>query len=451
CDMSSLPSFFPQKFAEYLRPSERTDIVLVAVEALGDSGIFDKEVARNVLHVVMRHPDFWLADVPKIMSCIHRNLECIDMESVRQSVESLLVLLTNQSPTQVVISLVKFSPPGDSAGVAMWEVMLSVPQTLERILKEFLSKVQGMKLGSLSTSATEDACIPHSAPMASSDFQSEDFAELSRVESSPRHPSLLTVFLFFRGLVTLSERPDTARKMQVLLPHVMEVLQDGNTAVKMKALEVIRNVMGHLKRKEASSIAVQLVEKLLPLFDDESSQMRELSISFFRDMLETVVRSDKKRMKKKVRRGLLPLFFHKHDETDSVARASGEALLAAAELLKWKELKHLVQTEQTWRIGERLLLQDRSRAEEYCHQSLPYLKDAQASLREAAVRFIGLAARPLRDQSKEKLSELCSALQPMERDSNASVASLAAQTIIIILSSPRVQPRSGSTLRALCC
>lgn len=35
------------------------------------------------------------------------------------------------------------------------------------------------------------------------------------------------------------------------------------------------------------------------------------------------------------------------------------------------------------------LAQDRSRAEEYLSQSLPYLGDAQAALREVAVRFIG--------------------------------------------------------------
>ena len=35
------------------------------------------------------------------------------------------------------------------------------------------------------------------------------------------------------------------------------------------------------------------------------------------------------------------------------------------------------------------LVQDRSRAEEYLSQSLPYLGDAQATLREVAVRFIG--------------------------------------------------------------
>ena len=47
--------------------------------------------------------------------------------------------------------------------MAMWEVMLSVPQTLEKILKELLSKLQDVNLHSLVTSATEDACIPHPA------------------------------------------------------------------------------------------------------------------------------------------------------------------------------------------------------------------------------------------------------------------------------------------------
>ena len=176
-----------------------------------------------------------------------------------------------------------------------------------------------------------------------------------------------------------------------------------------------------------------------------------------------------------------------HLPASALLQASGEALLAAAELLKWKELKHLVQTQQTWRVGECLvstapkpwapglsprawavgsaavphlpcsspqptawscilvpwpqghspqglfstalsppctqwegglsavrgagrrvcsghlgrlcdmpiplcslqLVRDRSRAEEYLNRSLPYLKDAQATLREAAVRFIG--------------------------------------------------------------
>ena len=41
------------------------------------------------------------------------------------------------------------------------------------------------------------------------------------------------------------------------------------------------------------------------------------------------------------------------------------------------------------------LARDRSRAEEYLEQSLPYLQDAQASLRDAAIRFIGEPPPPV--------------------------------------------------------
>jgi len=41
------------------------------------------------------------------------------------------------------------------------------------------------------------------------------------------------------------------------------------------------------------------------------------------------------------------------------------------------------------------LARDRSRAEEYVEQSLPYLRDAQAPVREAAVRFIGEPLPPV--------------------------------------------------------
>ncbi|XP_069646645.1 uncharacterized protein [Haliaeetus albicilla] len=354
----------------------------------------------------------------------------------------------------------------------------------------------------------------------------------------------------------------------------METQQNASSDNKMKALLVFRNVMGHMKRKEASPTALQLVDNLPPLFDDpspcakhlqaksrsqiceaspgctaredqtispsavaipgelctgaagvaggecrglaqalpdgnllhawpfvglgpfshgcrsgpqllcvepdskaspltsatltpwlrerpllksscpppyqQSSQLRELSICLFKDAMQTVVGNDKQQMRKNVRRSLLPLFFHMSDQTESVAKASREALLVAAKLLKWKRLKHLTRTQQTGRIGECLLVQDRSRVEEYLSQSLPYLKDAQVTLREAALKFIGLAARHLGDESEEKLSEICNALQLLEKDAELSVSSLAAQTMLT-LRSPREQPTSGWTLWALCC
>ncbi|XP_019466486.1 maestro heat-like repeat-containing protein family member 7 [Meleagris gallopavo] len=94
-------------------------------------------------------------------------------------------------------------------------------------------------------------------------------------------------------------------------------------------------------------------------------------------------------MKKEVRNILVPLFFHLHDQDQSVAQASGEALLCAAKLLKRKHLSYLLKTAQPQRIGKCLVVGHGSRADQFLEQSLSYLQSSQEPLQEAAVRFIG--------------------------------------------------------------
>nr|XP_009680193.1 PREDICTED: uncharacterized protein LOC104148645 [Struthio camelus australis] len=112
----------------------------------------------------------------------------------------------------------------------------------------------------------------------------------------------------------------------------------------------------------------------------------------------------------------------------SRGRASRETLLQAAQLLQWEQLRHLAKTGQTGKISECMLARYRSRAEDYVGQSLPFLQDPQASLREAAVRFI--------------------ALQPLQNDSHPCVSALATQTILM-LRPPQENSPSAFSLRAL--
>ncbi|CAM9147150.1 unnamed protein product, partial [Bubo scandiacus] len=238
-----------------------------------------------------------------------------------------------------------------------------------------------------------------------------------------------------------------ARKMQVLLPDIMETLRHANTDVKMKSLVFFRNMMGHVKRKEASLIALQLAEKLLPLFDDESSQLREISIRLFKDVMKTVVGRQKKKMAKKVQSVLLPLFLHRNDQIKSVAKASRDTFVACTEFLGWRMANYMPEPYHTHLIGEFLLAHDRSRVEEYLCQSLPYLEDTQASMREAAVRFIGLGVKHPRNISKKRMREICNALQPLVEDTELSVRSLAAETIFVL---SRKMQTSRWSLKSLC-
>ncbi|XP_029817948.1 maestro heat-like repeat family member 5 [Manacus vitellinus] len=381
--------------------------------------------------------------------------------------------MTNLYPTTVVILLCKAALQGDSTAPELWELMSSMPETLSKILEGFANllhrqcfrcSAEGPRTQPMAVSDHQRPWSPPTSPAGSAGpswlcllLQSssrkaewEELAEEPDLESHQGCPKVRTARLLLEGLVGLSQRAEMARNIELFLPGMMKILQVGSEDAKMKILLALRNVLRQLKKSKASFIAVQLVGRLLPLFDSECSELRELSIRMLTELLQLVVRRDEKRMRKEVWRALVPLLFRMSDQVPSVAKASREALLAAAELLKWKTLKHLLQRERLWELGACLLQNSRSRAEDFIHQSLPYLQDPQANVRLAAVRFIGLITRRLREQTTDSQADILSALQPLERDWDISVSSLAARTASI-LRSPFVQQRPRGLLRALRC
>ncbi|XP_038025578.2 maestro heat-like repeat-containing protein family member 7 isoform X2 [Anas platyrhynchos] len=219
------------------------------------------------------------------------------------------------------------------------------------------------------------------------------------------------------SLVTLSTRPKMAVTLQDLLPEVMQQVQDANSDISMKAVTVLRNTLRLADGQVAGPIALQLPDRFLPLFENESSCMRELSVLLCKYAMEVAEGTHKMEMEKQVQSTVLPLFFHLHDQNQRVAEASREALLGAAKLLKWKQLRNLLETAQPQRIGKCLLVGHSSRVDDYLCQSLPYLWSPQEPLQEAAIRFI--------------------ALRSMEGYSSPSVSSLVTETILV--------PRTSST------
>ncbi|KAK2529649.1 hypothetical protein Q9233_006816 [Columba guinea] len=383
-----------KEFGENRQPAQMTDILMVAIEALTAEDICDRQMGSKVLDTAMGDPASWMTDVPKLMRYIYKNIEGVSTEPARHSLHSLLPLLTERCPREVVRSLLEISPTCDSAALAMWEVMISMPGTLWSVLTELRSVLQDLQLRKVFSCAMEDACISLLALLLRTDFGSEKFAALYKPESFLRNPSWMMLSVVLESLITLSKAHMTeaaaatpvppagklngrlvlsgqsifarvvfqgftirklcflqARKITVLLPDIMETMQDTNSDVKRKALLLFRNTMGHLDREEASPIALQLAEKLLPLFDEdptphishadalahrglgvpvaevphpppyqESSLVREFSISLFRDVMDTVVGRNKKMLRKTVKRVLVPLFLHMNDQSKSVAK-----------------------------------------------------------------------------------------------------------------------------------
>ncbi|XP_026723074.1 uncharacterized protein LOC113490702 [Athene cunicularia] len=234
------------------------DVLLVAIAALTSDDIQDRQMGRDVVDMAVRDPASWLTDVPEILRYIHKTVEHIRTEPARNSLDSLLLLLTRWSPREMVRSLLRISPTCDSAAMAMWEVMISTPWDLWSILSELVSVLRDWRLRRVFSSAAEDACIYPLALLVCADIDAEEFAALYKSQRYLRHPSPAMLSLVLTGLVTLSETPGTARKLPVLLPDILETLTGANADVKSKALVVFINVLGHMKREEANLISLRL-------------------------------------------------------------------------------------------------------------------------------------------------------------------------------------------------
>ncbi|XP_071588678.1 maestro heat-like repeat family member 5 [Heliangelus exortis] len=290
----------------------------------------------------------------------------------------------------------------------------------------------------------------------------KDWSDLRILHAYLRHGSQTIRLRALEGLVALSGDPQMAREMRgrSLLDRILRCLKDPSTDIRMEALLFFQTMMGQLKRKEASPIALLLAQKLPPLFGDESSQVQELSLSLFGDTMKAVVSRDKAEMKEAIRGVVVSLFLHMNAESRSVAEASGKTLLICAKFLGWRKLKRVIKKGKNWMIGETLLKQDRSRVEDHVCFSLHYLWDSQAGVRMEAIRFIGEpqplgtlfwqpGPSPRHCPGTRSSPVAVLAINSLEYDPDPSVRSLAAQTLHI-LQSVREPKRSRWSFPGLC-
>ncbi|XP_027523632.1 uncharacterized protein LOC113959068 isoform X2 [Corapipo altera] len=246
--------------------------------------------------------------------------------------------------------------------------------------------------------------------------------------------------LALRGLLVLSQDSGMAKRIWSLSDSLVQLLGDEDRDTVWMTLSVLDNVLWssvwtQLQKRVQSKdplistpTGLQLAEALRPLFDHDDSSVREGSMVIFTRVMKLIERAGKRALKPHVCLSLLPLYFHRHDENPVVKKASQKALLAVTRFLKRRDLGRLVNTEEPWSFGECLLEKDRSRVAEYVDQALPYLWSPQQPLREAAVKFMGVAGRYLRGQYKE-LQLIIDALQATTDDSSPTVSKLALENI----------------------
>nr|XP_041568865.1 uncharacterized protein LOC121468800 [Taeniopygia guttata] len=436
-----------QALGRYLRPAERTGVVLAAIELLGRTAVLGEKPPMEFLEEAMKYPEVWLMDVPKIVTHIFASYD-ENNTTTAGSFHSLLLLMVNRSPEQAVAAALE-ATPNFSYKMHLWKAMFSVHQTLEKVLKELEIHIRERR--NKKFTQQQKNCFSFLSMLAYGDVQESKVRPLYENLHLLSHPKIGMVPLVLRALDTLSESAETAKKMKSLLPEVVKFLGHRSWHVSMMALDILDNVLGLLKKKEASSVAVNVAQRLWCLFDAKEACLRERSISLFAELLGKTAWRDKRAMRRNSWEALVRLVLHMSDMVPSVAKASKNAVLAVAELLSWEELKQLAQREQMCMMGECLLAKDSCRVEQFVQDTKPYLLNSQAPIREAALRFIRLAAWHLTEQNEDALTAVLEGLKTMkEREKDPSIRSLADQTDLI-LKSLQDRQKSGFSLRSLCC
>ncbi|XP_051628089.1 maestro heat-like repeat-containing protein family member 6 isoform X2 [Manacus candei] len=230
--------------------------------------------------------------------------------------------------------------------------------------------------------------------------------------------------LALRGLLVLSGDPSMAKSICSLSEPLLELLRDGDGELVRMTLSLFLNVLQDEEdRKGLSSTAPRLTEALRPVFDNDNSHVQLLSIRLFREVMEVLAEEGTEPWEMQVRQSLVPLFFRWHDENQRVAEAAREALLWATSFLKRKDLEQLLKTEQPFRFCDCLMEKDRSRRGEHLQQALPYLQSPQEPLREAAVRFMGVAGWHMREWQQD-LWPILKGLTAMSDDDCPSVSNI---------------------------
>ncbi|XP_053838390.1 uncharacterized protein LOC128809967 [Vidua macroura] len=383
------------------------------------SEVLKHETSAALLDLLVERGVFRPEQVPAMVRYIHQWLTAND--SAEHRLDNTLLHLTKVQPNDAVMTLLRVAPSCDRFAV----------RTLKSLLcqKQYKDVVVSM----------ERRCGWDTLLCA----DTHHYAVLECLDSSECGDSVVEVSsrylqsecrerrrLALRALLELIDDPSMAEKMWRLTESLMDLLWDSDAEIAGLTLITLSFIFLHKSILISTPIALQLAKVLLPLFDHENSQVQLLSIKLFQDMMGFLEKGEKP-LERPVHQSLLPLFFHCHDENQRVAEASRETLICVAEFLRRRDLEKLVKKEKLWIFANCLLAEDRSRAAEHLRRALPYLQSPQEPLREAAVRFMGMAGRSLRGQQGE-LQLISEALEGMANDISVSVGSLAIQSLCIL-------------------
>ncbi|XP_042557117.1 maestro heat-like repeat-containing protein family member 7 [Dipodomys spectabilis] len=129
-------------FRKYLTPSERADVIIVAIEAMASTDIQDTRAASKVFKVLLKHTIPEIGKVPEIIQYIYYHMSNITEITSLNAIKKIFHMFAQSYTDEVILTLIKIEDQSQKGVRQPWEILASFPKDYELILEHLLQRLK---------------------------------------------------------------------------------------------------------------------------------------------------------------------------------------------------------------------------------------------------------------------------------------------------------------------
>ncbi|XP_040510696.1 maestro heat-like repeat-containing protein family member 2A isoform X3 [Gallus gallus] len=135
------------RFEKYFHSSEKTDLILLALQGMRDCSNYNTQVASTLMAILTVDFNPMPNDVQRIVTAIHRSRKLITEEQALRTIHGTFPSLAAANPRAMTLSLLRCSPTCDKDIWELWELALSSVDVVPKMVQALLRQLETVPLG----------------------------------------------------------------------------------------------------------------------------------------------------------------------------------------------------------------------------------------------------------------------------------------------------------------
>uniref|UniRef100_A0A8C5LEL4 Maestro heat-like repeat family member 3 n=1 Tax=Jaculus jaculus TaxID=51337 RepID=A0A8C5LEL4_JACJA len=128
-------------FRKYLTPTERADMIMVAMEAIASGELLDIIAASKMLKMILKHTVPEIAKVSEIIQYIFCHINRITEPTAQSTVRKIFLLLAQAYTEEVILTLFQIEDQSHTGVDKPWEILASFPKGYQLVMEYLLKRL----------------------------------------------------------------------------------------------------------------------------------------------------------------------------------------------------------------------------------------------------------------------------------------------------------------------